>query len=61
MKLKPLGKAYNKFIENRKIAKHKEEQRRLKLEEEQRIREEAALRLQEQEEKKLKKQQKIKE
>ena len=61
LKLKPLGKAYNKFIENRKIAKHKEEQRRLKLEEEQRIREEAALRLQEQEEKKLKKQQKIKE
>ena len=46
LKLKPLGKAYNKFREKRKIAKQKEEQRRLKTEEEQRIREEEAIRLQ---------------
>ena len=28
--LKPLGKAYNKFIEKRRAAKQKEEERRLK-------------------------------
>ena len=61
LKLKPLGKAYNKFIEKRRIAKQKEEQRRLKIEEEQRLREEEALRLQEQEEKKFKRGKKIKE
>ena len=54
LKLKPLNKVYNKFREKRRIAKEKEEQRRLKLEEEQRVREEAALSLQEQEERKLK-------
>jgi len=59
--LKPLGKAYNKFREKRRIAKQKEEQRRLKAKEEQRLREEEALRLQEQEEKRLKKAKKIKE
>ena len=46
LKLKPLGKAYNKFREKRRIAKQKEEQRRLKAEEEQRLREETALKLQ---------------
>jgi len=61
LKLKPIGKAYNKFREKRRITKEKEEQRRLKLEEEQRVREEAALRLQEQEDRKLKKEEKIKE
>ena len=54
LKLKPLGKAYNKFKEKRKFAKQKEEQRRLKTEEEQRIREEEAIRLQEQEERRFK-------
>ena len=39
LKLKPLGKAYNKFREKRRIAKQKEEQRRLKAEEEQRLEE----------------------
>ena len=40
LKLKPLGKAYNKFREKQKIKKQKEEQRRLKAEEEQRLKEE---------------------
>ena len=53
LNLKPLGKAYNKFKEKRRIAKEKEEQRRLKEEEEQRLREEEAIRLQEQEAKKI--------
>ena len=48
--LKPLGKAYNKFIEKRKIAKQKEEEKRLKEDEKQRLKEEEAIRLQEQEE-----------
>jgi len=61
LKLKPLNKVYNKFREKRRIAKEKEEQRRLKLEEEQRLREEAALSLQEQEERKLKKEKRLKE
>ena len=55
LKLKPLGKAYNKFREKRRIAKQKEEQKRLKFEEEQRLREGEALKLQEQEERKLRK------
>ena len=59
--LKPLGKAYNKFREKRRITKQKEEERRLKEEEKQRIREEAALRLQEQKERRFKKEKKIKE
>merc|ERR1712096_578058 len=58
--LKPLGKAYNKFKEKRKIAKQKDEERRLKTEEEQRIREEEAIRLQEQEARRLKKKKKVK-
>ena len=40
LKLRPLGKVYNKFIEKRRITKQKKEQRRLKLEEEQKLREE---------------------
>ena len=59
--LKPLSTAYNKFIEKRKIAKQKEEERKLKEKEKQRFREEKALRLQEQEERKFKKEKKIKE
>jgi len=58
--LKPLGKAYNKFREKRRIAKQKEEERRLKEEEKQRLREEEALRLQEEEERRFKKEKKIK-
>ena len=52
--LKPLGKAYIKFKEKRRIAKQKEEERRLKEEEKQRLREEEALRLQEEEERRFK-------
>ena len=59
--LKPLGKAYNKFKEKRRIVKQKEEERRLKENEKQRLLEEEALRLQEQEERRLKKEKKIKE
>ena len=59
--LKPLGKAYNKFREKRRIAKQKEEERRLKENEKQRLIEEEALRLQELEERRFKKEKKIKE
>jgi len=59
--LKPLGKAYNKFREKRRILKQKEEERRLKEQEEQRLREEAALKLYQQEERRFKKEEKIKE
>ena len=59
--LKPLGKAYNKFREKRRISKQKETERRFKENEKQRLLEEEALRLQEQEERKLKKEKKIKE
>ena len=52
--LKPLKKAYNKFQLKRKIAKQKEEEKRLKENEKQRLLEEESLRLQEQEERKLK-------
>ena len=52
--LKPLKKAYDKFQWKRKIAKQKEEERRLKENEKQRLLEEESLRLQEQEERKLK-------
>ena len=55
LNLKPLGKAYNKFREKRRIAKQKEEERRLKEEEKQRLKEEETLRLQEQKERRLKK------
>jgi len=43
LKLKPLGKAYNKFREKRRIAKQKEEQKRLKEEEEQKIKKQEKL------------------
>ena len=59
--LKPLKKAYDKFQLKRKIAKQKEEERRLKENEKQRLLEEESLRLQEQEERRLKKAKKIKE
>ena len=61
LKLKPLGKAYNKFREKRRIAKQKEEERRLKENEKQRLIEEESLRLQELEERRFKKEKKIKE
>ena len=44
--LKPLKKAYDKFQLKRKIAKQKEEERRLKENERQRLLEEESLRLQ---------------
>ena len=61
LKLKPIGKAYTKFIEKRKVAKQKEEQRRLKAEEEQRRNEEMSLKSQREEERILKKRKKLKE
>ena len=61
LNLKPLGKAYNKFKEKRKIAKQKDEERRLKENEKQRLIDEESLRLQEQEERRFKKEKKIKE
>jgi len=61
LKLQPLSKAYNDFREKRKIAKQKEERRRLKEQEERRLKEEEAQRLQEQEERKLQKEQKLNE
>jgi cold shock CspA family protein len=59
--LKPLSLAYNKFREKRRVAKQKEEERRLKEENKQRLREQESLRLQEQEERRFKKEKKIKE
>jgi len=59
--LKPLVKAYNKFSEKRRVAKKKEEEKKIKEAEKQRLREEEFLRLQEQEEKRLKRQKNIKE
>ena len=44
---KPLIKTYNKFQEKRRIAKEKEEKKKLKENERQRLLEEEALRLQE--------------
>ena len=61
LNLRPIGKAYNKFREKRRITKQKEEDRKLKETEKQRLREEEALRLQEQVERKFKKEKKIKE
>ena len=61
LNLKPLGNAYNKFREKRRIAKRKEEERRLKENEKQRLIEEESLRLQELEERRFKKEKKIKE
>ena len=52
--LKPIKKAYDKFQLKRKIAKQKEEERRLKENEKQRLLEEESLRLQEQEERRSK-------
>ena len=59
--LKPLGKAYIKFKEKRRIAKQKEEEKKLKENERQRLIEEETLKLQQQEERRLIKQKKIKE
>ena len=55
LKLQPLNKAYRNFKEKRRIAKEKEERKRLQEQEEQRVREEEAQRLMEQEEKKVRK------
>jgi len=60
LKLKPLSKAYSDFRAKRKIAKQKEEQKRLKEQEEQRINEEEAQRLEKQNQMKLKKQKRLK-
>jgi len=60
-KVKPLKTAYDKFQSKRKIAKQKEEERRLKENEKQRLLEEESLRLQEEEERRLKKKKKIEE
>ena len=60
LKLQPLSKAYKNFKEKRKIARQKEERRRLKEEEAQRLKEEEAQRLMEQEERKLKKEKRLK-
>ena len=60
LKLKPLSKAYSDFRAKRKIAKEKEEQRRLKEQKEQRFQEEETQRLIEQEERKLKKEKRLK-
>ena len=60
LKLQPLSKAFRDFREKRKIAKQKEERRRLKEQEVQRLQEEEVQRLIEQEEKKSKKQKKKK-
>ena len=59
LKLKPIGKAYNKFREKRRIAKQKEEERRLKEEEEQRLKEQEEQISKEQEEQRLKEQEKL--
>ena len=58
---KHLSKVYNKFKDKRRIAKLKEEARRLKEENKQRLKEEEARRLQEQEEIKFKKEEAIRE
>ena len=61
LKLKPLSKAYNKFREKRRIAKQKEEQRRLKAEEEQRLEEKRIkkeIKIKKEEERRLKAQEK---
>ena len=58
--LKPLSKAFNKFKEKRRIAKQKEDERRLKEQEKLKLKEEEALRLQALEEKRLKKEKKLK-
>ena len=45
LKLKPLSNVYRDFREKRRIAKQKEERKRLKKQEEQRLKEEEAQRL----------------
>ena len=45
IKLQPINKAYRNFKEKRRIAKQKDERRKLKNQEEQRLREEEAHRL----------------
>lgn len=61
LKLQPLNRAYRNFKEKRRLAKEKEERRRLKEQEELRIREEEHQKLMELEERKIKKEQKLKE
>ena len=61
LKLQPLNKAYRDFRQKRKIAKQKEDRKKLKEEEEQKRREEEAQRLMQLEERKLKKEKKLKE
>ncbi len=61
LKLQPLNRAYRNFKEKRRLAKEKEEKRRLKEQEELRIREEEHQKLMELEERKIKKEQKLKE
>ena len=58
---KPLIKAYNKFSEKRRIAKHKEEERKLKLDEKKRIRDQEILKLKEEEQRSFDRKKKIKE
>ena len=60
LKLQPLNKAYRIFREKRKIAKQKEEQRKLKEQEEQKLKEAEEQRLIKQKEAKLKKEKKLK-
>ena len=60
-KFQPLIKTYSDYRKKQKIAKIKEEQRRIKMEEKQRLKEEQAQRLMEQEERKLKKEKRLKE
>ena len=59
--VKPLVKAYHKFSEKRKIAKQKEEFKKLKEEEQQRLKEEESLKIQIEEEKRLAKEKRAKE
>ena len=59
-KFQPLIKTYSDYRKKRKIAKIKEEQRRIKMEEKQRLKEEETQILIEQEERKLKKEKRLK-
>ena len=59
-KLQPLIKTYSDYRKKQKIAKIKEEQRRIKMEEKQRLKEEETQILIEQEERKLKKEKRLK-
>ena len=61
LKLKPLSKAYDVFKAKRRIAKQKEERKKLKELEEQKHKDQEKERLKEQEEKRLRKEKKLKE